>query len=287
MILIATSGYYYNDWQGVFYPPELPANRRLEYYARRFPFAEINATYYRQPVPEMFERMLVQTPNTFGFVVKAYKGLTHERQESSEFITFLTGLRPLVEAGRLICVLAQFPYSFHNTKDNRDYLECLRDRLAGLPVAVEFRNRNWARTGTFELLSRHGLAYVAVDAPRLKGLVPPLAHATADFAYARFHGRNAEKWYQHNQSFERYDYNYKKEELAEWVPALKALEEATGAVYATFNNHYQGQAVVAARDLAELLGQKSSSEDRIEKVDWKDRKGTTEQLDLPLFPGRA
>ncbi len=64
------------------------------------------------------------------------------------------------------------------------------------------------------------------------------------------------KWYQHNQSFERYDYNYKKEELAEWVPALKALEEATGAVYATFNNHYQGQAVVAARDLAELLGQK-------------------------------
>ena len=52
----------------------LPAgvhNRRLEYYARRF-LLRINATYYRQPVPEMFERMLVQTPNTFG-LSRAYK----------------------------------------------------------------------------------------------------------------------------------------------------------------------------------------------------------------------
>ncbi|HHV06862.1 MAG TPA: DUF72 domain-containing protein [Firmicutes bacterium] len=256
MILIATSGYYYNDWNGTFYPSGLPANRRLEFYADEFPFAEINATYYRQPAPSMFERMLTATPDDFRFVVKAYKGLTHERQDSSEFLTYLTGLRPLVEAGRLICVLAQFPYSFHNTKENRDYIECLRDRLAGLPVAVEFRNRNWFQSGTFELLSRHGLAYVAVDAPRLKGLIPPLAHATTNFSYVRFHGRNAHKWYQHEHSYQRYDYTYDKKELQEWVPKLKALEEATGTVYVTFNNHYQGKAVLAARDLAELLGQK-------------------------------
>ena len=67
-------------------------------------------------------------------------------------------------------------------------LECLRDRLADCQYSG-FRNRNWAQTGTFELLSQHGLAYVAWM-HRLKGLVPPLAHAT-DFAYARFHG-NAE-----------------------------------------------------------------------------------------------
>ena len=86
MILIATSGYYYKDWQGVFYPPNLPANRRLEFYASKFPFAEINATYYRQPAASMFERMLELTPDDFKFVVKAYKGLTHERQDSSEFL---------------------------------------------------------------------------------------------------------------------------------------------------------------------------------------------------------
>ncbi|HKM39563.1 MAG TPA: DUF72 domain-containing protein [bacterium] len=283
MILISTSGYYYNDWQGVFYPPDLPANRRLQYYAARFPFAEINATYYRQPVPQMFERMLSQTPANFGFVVKTYRGLTHERNDSGEFMTFLTGLRPLVEAGRLICILAQFPYSFHNTKENRDYIECLRDHLAGLPVAVEFRNRNWARTGTFELLSRHGLAYVAVDAPRLKGLVPPLAHATADFAYARFHGRNAKNWYRHQQSFERYDYSYKEQELAEWVAPLKALEKATGTVYATFNNHYQGQAVAAAHDLACLLGQQSQPANQPETEAKEEEKKRSQQLNLPLL----
>jgi uncharacterized protein YecE (DUF72 family) len=137
-------------------------------------------------------------------------------------------------------------------------IECLRDRLAGLPVAVEFRNRNGLQDGYIRTYCRGmALSYVAVDAPRLKGLVPPLAHATADFAYVRFHGRNAEKWYQHNQSFERYDYNYKKEELAEWLPPLKALEEATGTVYVTFNNHYQGTIGMAARDLAALLGQNS------------------------------
>jgi len=283
MILIATSGYYYNDWQGVFYPPELPPNQRLKYYADRFPFAEINATYYRQPTAKMFARMLAQTPDSFRFVVKAYKGLTHERQDSAEFLTFLTGLRPLVETDRLICILAQFPYSFHNTKENRDYIECLRDRLAGLPVAVEFRNQNWAQTGTFELLSRHGLAYVAVDAPRLKNLIPPLAHATSDFAYVRFHGRNTKKWYQHQQSFERYDYAYKKKELAAWVPKLKALERATNVVYTTFNNHYQGQAIAAARDLALLLGQRSNRQDSINGVVTEQNQCFSKQLDLPLF----
>ncbi|MGI6129556.1 MAG: DUF72 domain-containing protein [bacterium] len=284
MIYIATSGYYYNDWQGIFYPPDLPANRRLKYYALRFPFSEINATYYRQPTAQMFERMLALTPDKFRFVVKAYKGLTHERSDSAEFITFLTGLRPLVEANRLICVLAQFPYSFHNTKDNRDYIERLRDRLAGLPVAVEFRNRNWSKTGTFELLSRHGLSYVAVDAPRLKGLIPPLAHATTDYAYVRFHGRNADKWYGHSQSFERYDYTYKKEELAEWLSPLKKLEEATGIVYVTFNNHYQGQSIMAARDLAALLGQNNDLEQQI-KQNKLHSDGEAQQLGLELFRG--
>ncbi|HHY92175.1 MAG TPA: DUF72 domain-containing protein [Firmicutes bacterium] len=253
MIAIATSGYYYKDWEGVFYPPGLPAGKRLAFYAQEFPFTEVNATYYRQPSAAMFERMLQETPESFRFAVKAYKGLTHERQDSSEFTAFLAGLRPLVQARRLICILAQFPYSFHNNKENREYVAALRHRLAGLPVAVEFRSRDWNQTGTFNLLRTAGLAYVAVDEPRLKGLVPPLVHATADFGYARFHGRNAGKWFVHEESYERYAYHYSKEELAEWVPRLRTLEEATGCVYVAFNNHYQGGAVAAARDLAGLL----------------------------------
>jgi len=253
VIYIATSGYYYKDWEGVFYPPGLPSAKRLAFYAQEFPFTEINATYYGQPRAAMFERMLAETPESFLFAVKAYKGLTHERQDTGEFTAFLTGLRPLVQARRLICVLAQFPYSFHNTKENREYVLSLRHRLAGLPVAVEFRSRDWGQSGTFNLLRTAGLAYVAVDEPRLKGLLPPLVHATADFSYVRFHGRNAAKWFQHEQSYERYAYHYSEAELKEWLPRLRAMEEATERVYVAFNNHYQGGAVVAARDLKALL----------------------------------
>ncbi|MGI6603734.1 MAG: DUF72 domain-containing protein [Firmicutes bacterium] len=253
MIQIATSGYYYKDWEGVFYPPGLPANERLRFYAQEFPFTEINATYYRLPTAAMFERMLGNTPPEFRFVIKAYKGLTHERQDSSEFAAFLQALRPLVEAERLICVLAQFPYSFHNTKENREYIASLRHRLAGLPVAVEVRSHDWNQTGTFNLLRTHGMAYVAVDGPRLKGLLPPLVYATASYAYVRFHGRNAHRWYNHQASYERYDYLYHEDELQEWIPRLNILKEATQRVYVTFNNHYQGKAVIAARQLKNLL----------------------------------
>ena len=125
--------------------------------------------------------------------------------------------------------------------------------MAGLPVAVEFRNRNWFQAVRLNFIpSWFGL--YGSGCTSFKRVGTALAHATTDFAYVRFHGRNTEKWFQHTQSYERYDYTYQKR-AGEWVPSLKALEEATGTVYVTFNNHYQGQAVAAARDLAEL-GQK-------------------------------
>jgi len=92
-----------------------------------------------------------------------------------------------------------------------------------------------------------------VDLPELPGLPRRELKATSRFGYVRFHGRNRIKWYRHRQSYERYNYLYKPEELAEWVPAMAAYADANPRLYVSFNNHYGGQAVVNARMLRQML----------------------------------
>jgi len=98
------------------------------------------------------------------------------------------------------------------------------------------------------------IGYCCVDEPRLKGLMPPLAVLTSNIGYVRFHGRNSEKWWKHEQAFERYNYLYSPEELSEWVGKIKALAEKSDKTFVIFNNHYQGQATLNARMMEELLG---------------------------------
>lgn len=256
MILVGTAGYAYRDWRGVFYPPGLSDRELLPYYARRFDFVEINTTFYRLPDPETTARWRDQTPERFLFVVKAPRRFTHEREEATpeRYREFRRALDPLVGAGRLGAVLAQFPSSFRRGDAARDHLRELRAALAGLPVAVEFRHREWVQDeATFRLLEEEGLAYVCVDEPQFRTLVPPVLRATAGFGYVRFHGRNYKKWWAHAQPDERYDYLYSEAELAEWAPRLRTLERAAGRVYATMNNHRRGQAAINGRMLKELL----------------------------------
>lgn len=259
MIKIGTSGFSYADWVGPFYPPELPAREHLAFYARQFPTVEINMTYYRVPDPATVAGWIRKTPEGFLFSVKAHQELTHTREDPS-FAPFLAAVRPLVEAGRLACVLAQFPYSFHATPPNRDYLKRLRAGLADLPVVVEFRDAGWVTPATFDQLRALGLGFCCVDEPRLPGLMPAVAVATGPIAYVRFHGRNAARWYDHQAAWERYDYTYATAELREWTPKLRRLDAAAGLTLVYFNNHYVGQATRGARDLGQLLLMSDSSD---------------------------
>ncbi len=252
MIRIGTSGFSYDDWVGVVYPQDLPARDQLSYYAREFSTVELNVTYYRVPETRMVANWVNKTPPDFVFAVKAFQGLTHDRGEP-DFPPFLAALAPMIEARKLGCILAQFPYSFHPGPESRDYLRRLREGFGELPLVVELRNAGWVRDETFDLLRELGVGYCCVDGPRLKGLMPPIAVATGPVAYVRFHGRNAAKWYAHDEAWERYNYTYKEEELREWVPKVEELSQAAEETYVYFNNHYTGQAAKGARDLQGLL----------------------------------
>ena len=120
-------------------------------------------------------------------------------------------------------------------------------------MAVEFRNDKWISEETFALLAENGLTFTCVDEPDIHGLVKPVATVTAATAYVRFHGRNTAKWYDHQESFERYNYLYSENELAEWTPRIRELEAKANKVFVSLNNHYQGQAVRNARMIREML----------------------------------
>ena len=254
MIHIGTSGYSYDDWVGPFYPAEVPKNAWLAFYAREFSAVEVNFTYYRLPDARTLGAMAAKTSPGFLFTVKASQELTHTREDNSAaFAQFVGALGPLISGQRFGCVLAQFPYSFHPEQGNRDYLRTFRERMGDLPVVVEFRNSGWLSAQTFALLREQNLGFCCVDEPRLKGLIPPIAEVTGPIAYVRFHGRNAQKWWRHEQAWERYDYTYAQEELQEWVPKIRELDSKAQHTFLFANNHWEGQAVDTARQLRLLL----------------------------------
>jgi len=196
MILIGTSGYSFPDWVGPFYPPGTDRRQMLDYYAHEFRAVEVNSTYYRIPPPSTIDAMERKTPPGFEFVVKVHHDMTHERSLDPDlYRSFTRAVDPLRMAGKLSGVLAQFPYAFRRSPENQSFLVEMKRRLPDAPLFVEFRHASWIRDDLFPWLEEHGLGYVSVDEPELPGLVPPVARATGDVGYVRFHGRNKANWW--------------------------------------------------------------------------------------------
>jgi len=132
--------------------------------------------------------------------------------------------------------------------------------MAGFPIAVEFRKREWLdeshREGTIGFLRARDIAYVTVDAPEgFDTALPPLAEATSrKLAVVRFHGRNRETWDLKGAPPNlRFRHDYTDRELAEWVPRIQRLEEMTETVHAIMNNNYSDYSVRNAHQLERLM----------------------------------
>ena len=124
-------------------------------------------------------------------------------------------------------------------------------------IAVEFRHPSWVgekpqRVQTLRFLHEHDLAYISIDAPPGTGL-PSFVEATASDVYVRFHGRNHENWFKHNQLVaERYKYLYSEVELADWANKLKELTGVRRA-FAIFNNCYSNFGIMNATTMSQML----------------------------------
>lgn len=254
---VGTSGFSYEDWVGPVYPPDLPKSQWLAYYARELGFnaCELNFSFYRLPAGRTLTQLAEKVPAGFHFTLKATNVFTHDRSASDEdWEAYRQAIRPLEAADKFGCVLVQFPYRFHNTRENREYLRLVRERWPDLPLVVEFRNREWVKEEVFQLLQELEMGFCCVDQPRFRNLIPPVAVLAGPIGYVRFHGRNREKWWHHEHAWERYDYQYSDEELMEWVPKVQKMQQQAEAVYLFANNHYAGKAVNTAQRLQHLLG---------------------------------
>ncbi|QNI07122.1 DUF72 domain-containing protein [Mycobacterium kubicae] len=238
-VRIGTSGWSYNHWAEVLYPPGLPAARRLARYTEVFDTVELNASFYRWPKDSTFAGWRERVPDGFTFSVKAHRGLTHYRR--------LANPEPWVE---------RFERCWQALGDRRGVLlvqlhpEQQRDDarldhfLASVPnwirVAVELRHPSWHDPAVYELLERHHAAYVVMSGANLV-CVP---RATTDLVYVRMHGP---------EPASLYTGSYTDSDLRWWAERITEWDSQGRDVWMYFNNDIGGHAVRNALSLREIL----------------------------------
>jgi uncharacterized protein YecE (DUF72 family) len=267
-LLVGTSGYSYPEWirAGV-YPAGTKASQMLSLYAQEFAVTELNYTWYQIPRAETTLHQRAMVPPRFRFCAKLTRTLTHEVDANAwrdEAAKYRAGIAPLLESGQLAAVLLQFSAAFDRSLKHRAHLAALLDALAGLPLAVEFRNASWADDKVFAELERRRVSLVTVDEPDLVGLFPSLDVVTnPDLFYVRFHGRNAAAWRpgrvgsqepKMDRKAQQFDYDYSDDELLSWIDQrLRHILDAAKTGVLFFNNHVRGQAPRNARRLLYLI----------------------------------
>lgn len=251
-IIVGTSGYSFDDWEGNFYPSGLPKGKRLDFYKDHFNATEINSTYYRIPHPAVFYNIIKKVGDDFEFMVKTHRSFTHDRKDlETPSEQFNEALKPMRESGKLKGYLAQFPFSFRYNKSSLEYIKRGRELFGDVPLFLEFRHNSWDNPDTYARLEEWNIGFCCVDEPNLQGLFPPVVNMTTNTAYIRLHGRNAANWW--GKGGDRYDYLYSKEELKEWKKKIDGLKFRADKIYLFFNNCHLGQAVRNARMFVEMI----------------------------------
>ena len=268
-IRIGPAGWSYKDWEGTVYPPHGSKFDHLAYLASFFDTIEINSPFYRIPPPtnpKSWIRRVESNPD-FKFTTKIYRGFTHESVKSSpdDVKNFRKYLDPLLEADRLGAVLLQYPWSFKNSPESIEKLEKVFKDFDGYPLALEVRHASFQNEEFTGFLSAHNVSWVNVDQPLFSDSVKPADTVTGPVAYVRLHGRNYEKWFAHQESWERYNYLYSKNELEPWVRRIESMARSK-ETYVITNNHFRGQAIVNAADLKEALGQSGKMPPQLREV---------------------
>ena len=147
----------------------------------------------------------------------------------------------------------QFPWSFKYSQAALDWLARLADSFSEFERFIEVRHRSWCQPAALEQMARLG-GLCNIDQPQFSECLGPSDHVLGRNAYVRLHGRNFKAWFAKDvPRWERYNYLYTEEELAEWVQRLERMAERAGNVYAIMNNHYRGQAPANALELRALL----------------------------------
>ena len=226
---IGTSGYSYPEWKGNFYPEKMAAKDMLRFYAERFPTVEINNTFYRMPTAALLNGWAEQVPESFTFVIKASKRITHDRRlkECGELLGYLVRVASTL-GPRLGPLLFQLPPNFKKDLPRlKSFFEEMPERRR---VAVEFRHASWFDDDVYETLRGQGAALCVADTGEEPAA--PLV-ATTDWGYLRLR---------------REDFGDK--ELRDW--ARRILEQPWNEAYVFLKHEEEGKGPKLAARLMEF-----------------------------------
>jgi len=239
-VSIGTSGWSYDHWDGVLYPPGTPPRDRLAHYVRRFDTVELNASFYRWPRTATFASWRRRLPPGFGLSVKAPRGLTHAKKLYAPEVWVERLVSCWHELGDRRAVLLVQLHPAHERDDARlgHFLSLLPEWMR---VAVEFRHPSWHVEEVFALLERRGVAYCVMSGAQL----PCVLRATAPFVYVRMHGPDREHLYAGS---------YPEQDLRWWADRIGEWSGGGRDVYVYFNNDGHGHAVRDAEALRRLVG---------------------------------
>lgn len=246
-IYVGTSGWHYDNWIGLFYPPEVTGYQELTFHAQYFNTVENNSSFYRIAGESTYKTWYRMTPEAYKFSLKLNKLITHTHRlelnnEVIEKVQFILQTTQVLRE-KLGVILIQLPASFaYNLARMETFLEFftaeVRSKQYAFDIAVELRNKYWFTDELFALLTKFNVALVAGQSSRW----PEVRHITADIAYIRMHG--PEKLFASS---------YSGEQLAEWASYIAGLPKHVKRAYVYFNNDFHGYALENGKELRRLL----------------------------------
>jgi len=261
------AGWSYPHWDDVVYSrPRARSSHPLELISRHFDAVEIDSTFYQPVRPEVARLWIAKVAQNrrFQFTAKLHRRFTHDRSlDQAAIAASKDGLWPLLAAGKLGCVLMQFPWSFRFTSENRDFLVRLRRAFHELPLVAEMRHASWMRDEALGTLIDYNVGFCNIDQPVYTKAMPPTAYLTSRVGYVRLLGRDREDW---NREFgrngsgaarprpPRHDYLYSPAELAEWRDRIDHIRAFAPTAFVIAANDAGGKSVVNALQIAALTG---------------------------------
>ena len=259
-VRIGPAGWSYSDWHGVVYPPHPGRGfHEAEFLSRYFDTIEINTSFYQPLRPDFAAQWAerVAANPRFQFTTKLWQRFTHENGGSAEDERMVReGFAPLASAGKLAAVLLQFPFSFHNTEENRKRLDELIERFGDYSLVVEVRHSTWNEEEFFAKLRSRDVGFCNIDQPVIGHSMKPTGRATGAIGYIRLHGRRYDTWFSDDPEQpreERYNYLYSEAELDPWASRIKRVAQHSRSTYVITNNHYLGKGAVNALQLIHML----------------------------------
>ena len=156
----------WNDLRG-FYPRGTKPSEKLAAYAARLSGVEVNATFFRMIDPSAVAAWADQTPDGFMLSLKAHRFVSAwlrnpDKADARGFERHLAMARPLVDAGKFVAYLLQFPGKLSAAMDLERSLAVLREGFGDLPLAVEVPDAPDAELGRriAEALDAHDIVRV-------------------------------------------------------------------------------------------------------------------------------